>query len=150
MQIVEKQNTSQLGFPNIERSTPIKTFHNEAGELTGEIRFESGADGTWLQFDCECLDALPYCKAHCCSLNGLLVWPAELDKYEHLCEIDESNGTYVLEKGADGFCNCLDREKRLCQIHEDKPQTCREFHCTRGASQRGWKLSNRVNRHSMA
>ena len=52
MQIVEKKDTSQLDFPNIGRSTPIKTFYNEAGESTGEIRFESGADGTWLQFDC--------------------------------------------------------------------------------------------------
>jgi hypothetical protein len=117
---------------------------------TGEIRIETGADGAWLLFDCECTDALPYCKAQCCALLGTVVSPSELEKVDYAVDLDHNIGAFVLQRDADGFCAYLDRGCRACGIYDDRPQTCRDFHCTRGATQRGWKLNNAVHRQSMS
>jgi hypothetical protein len=45
---------------------------------SGEIAIETGGDGVFLRFDCDCLDALPYCKAACCGLSGIEVTAEEL------------------------------------------------------------------------
>jgi hypothetical protein len=128
-------------FPPIPRKTVLKELPS------GEIRMESGADGAWLLFDCDCLDALPYCKAQCCGLIGTVVFPEELETKELPVEFDGE--TLVMARDADGFCSCLNRETRTCEVYEDRPMTCQQFHCTRGASQRGWKLANSVNRQPL-
>lgn len=120
---------------------------------SGEISIEQGADGAWLRFDCDCTDALPYCFAQCCALRGTLVYEEEAEKKgipESILEIDEAIDEYVMKRDSDGFCTCLDRRTRLCEIHNRKPNTCANFHCTRGAHMRGWKLSNAVFRQSIA
>lgn len=115
---------------------------------SGEIAVEQGADGVYLRFDCDCIHALPVCQAQCCGLIGTVVFPEELKEISFPVDWDNELNQYVLQRGSDGFCRCLDRDTRLCQIYGDRPHTCREFHCTKGASQRGWKLSNRVSRQS--
>lgn len=127
--------------PDCPRKVVIKEVES------GEIRLEVGADGTFLLFDCECTDALPYCKAQCCGLVGTIVFQDELD--DKLLPVELDGESLVLTRDADGFCSCLDRRTRLCGIYPDRPRTCQNFHCTRGAHQRGWKLANRVHRQSM-
>jgi hypothetical protein len=126
-------------FPKVSRKMVI------ANVPSGEIRLEQGGDGLYLQFDCDCKDALPWCQAQCCGLMGIEVERNEAIKLEGLVEWDEGFEVPVMKRDADAFCTCLDRETRTCQIYSDRPSTCREFHCTRGASVRGWKLGNSVH-----
>jgi Putative zinc- or iron-chelating domain len=138
-------------FPFIPQRSVLKEFFDEDGDKSGEIRLELGADGTWLQFDCNCLDALPYCQAQCCALLGTTVQPQELDNFDYPVDFSiEGNGyTATMQRDADGFCTCLNKYTRTCEIYENRPQTCKQFHCTRGADVRGFKLANHVNRQSI-
>lgn len=105
---------------------------------SGQIVIEQG-NGTWIRFECDCRDALPYCQAQCCGLPGTIVLSEETD-LGYPIEFDEGLNHWVLERGSDTFCVCLDRTTRLCGIYDHRPQTCRAFHCTKGANMRGWKL----------
>ncbi|MEZ2278088.1 MAG: YkgJ family cysteine cluster protein [Microcoleus sp.] len=136
-------------FPKVNHQNTLKEFFDADGVKTGEIRLELGADGVWLQFDCDCTDALPYCQAQCCALIGTAVTPEEISIFDYPVDISDFTTTQlVMERGADGFCRCLDRDNRTCKIYDNRPATCRNFHCTRGADVRGWKLNNHVNRQS--
>lgn len=128
------------------QSVPRKQILVEVS--SGEISIETGADGAYLLFNCDCIDALPYCKAQCCALLGTTVELEELEILDDLVELDYS-GTPVMKRDADGFCACLNRDTRTCSIYEQRPQTCRQFHCTKGAEMRGWKLSNIVHRQNV-
>jgi Fe-S-cluster containining protein len=124
---------------------------------SGEIAIELGGDGVFLRFDCECLDALPYCKSVCCTLHGIDV---EKDELENRVT-GKANGEVIkatlsqlvtqceegpeMTRSSDSWCACNDRKTRLCGIYKDRPRTCREFHCTRGAGMRGWRLD--LSRH---
>lgn len=138
--VIEEESSS---FPKVERVKVI------ASVPSGEIRIEQGADGAWLLFDCDCKDALPYCQAQCCALIGTKVQPEEEERLGALIEWDDIHGMVIMKRDADGFCTCLNRETRTCNIYEQRPHTCRAFHCTRGAGVRGWKLSNSVNMQSL-
>lgn len=129
-------------FPDIPRRFVLRTVPS------GEIAIEQGADGIFLRFDCDCTHALPVCQAQCCALPGTVVFSNELSELDYPVEWDESINNFVLRRDSDGFCHCLDKNKRLCTIYKDRPHTCREFHCTRGADQRGWKIPNSVCRQS--
>lgn len=135
---------------HVPRVHVLQNFLGTDGEITGQITSQVGADGVWIQFDCECTDALPTCKAACCALRGTYLTPEEasLDFYD--CFVEEESGLPVLRRDADGWCTYLDRDTRRCSIYENRPQTCQKFHCTRGANVRGWKLSNAVHRHSIS
>lgn len=128
----------------IPRKQVLKSFPN------GEISLELGADGVYLRFDCDCLDALPYCQAQCCAMPGTVVFEEEAEEkgLRDLVEIDFSMNELVMVRDSDGFCGCLNRETRLCEIYGNRPDTCKRFHCTRGADARGWKLPNRLQRQS--
>lgn len=135
-------------FPRVGQQATLKEFFKN-GVKTGEIRMELGADGAWLQFDCDCIDALPYCQAQCCALIGTAVLPEELLEFNYPVDVQRNSETEItMQRSADGFCKCLNRENRTCGIYENRPETCKNFHCTRGADVRGWKLTNRVNRQS--
>ena len=136
-------------LPTVPRYQVLKEFFDDNGK-SGEIRLELGADGVWIQFDCECTDALPYCQAQCCALIGTAVLPEELANFDYPVDYSPEDSTpFTMQRDADGFCKCLDRSSRACSIYENRPQTCRAFHCTRGADVRGFKLSNRVIRQSV-
>ena len=130
-------------YPTIPRKHILKEVPS------GQISIEQGADGIYLRFDCDCLDALPICQAQCCGLPGTIVLPEEVETIEDfLLDWDDDNKAFVLQRDSDGFCSCLDRRTRMCGIYNNRPQTCKIFHCTRGASQRGWKIPNAVYRQS--
>lgn len=139
-----KQQAEVTNFPVIPRKQVLVELPS------GEIRSEIGADGAWLVFDADCGDCLPYCKAQCCALIGTVVHPDEQQKYQYAVDWDEACKALVLHRDADGFCTYLDRPTRRCAIYDQRPQTCRDFHCSRGVGQRGWKLANHVDRQSMA
>lgn len=132
----------------IPRITVIQEFKDETGNITGQITSQSGSDGTWLQFDCNCLDALPICRSQCCSLKGTFLTESEAQSGEYDCFTDPETGLPQLRRDADGACTYLDRETKLCSIYDRRPGVCQAFHCTRGAAVRGWKLANIVERHS--
>ncbi|MFB2921183.1 MULTISPECIES: YkgJ family cysteine cluster protein [Aerosakkonema] len=122
----------------------IRTFPS------GTMELELGADGVWLRFDCDCVDALPYCQAQCCALIGTIVFDEEVLNgaiNEGNLDIDRADNL-VMKRGSDGFCRCLNRQTRTCEIYENRPQTCKDFHCTRGADMRGWPLPNYVKRQA--
>ena len=127
-------------------SIPRKVILREVP--SGEIRIEDGADGAYLLFDCECLDALPYCRAQCCGLRGTIISPEEYHSNKYEAHWDEGVNGMVLKRDADGFCSCLDRETKRCNIYEERPNVCKNFHCTRDAMARGWKLNNSVSRQN--
>lgn len=126
----------------IERVTILKELPS------GNIRLELGADGVYLLFDADCLDCLPYCKAQCCSLHGIEIDEDEIDSLQDVATIvwNEVLDAYELKRDADGFCNCLNRETRRCNVYEQRPFTCRQFHCTRNAYSRGFKLPCNIER----
>jgi hypothetical protein len=129
-------------FPSVPQRHVLKRVPS------GEIATEIGADGIFLRFDCDCIDALPVCQAQCCALPGTVILPEELSEVNFPAAYDDELKVWVLERSSDGFCVCLDRRTRMCQIYEDRPQTCKAFHCTKGASQRGWKIPNSVYRQT--
>ena len=130
----------------ISRRNVLKQFQDG-----GEIATEIGADGVYLRFDCACLDALPFCQAQCCALRGTLVFEEEIKNNPELKNFvvaDQEFTAYLMARDSDGFCTCLDRSTRKCSIYEQRPDVCRQFHCTLGPHSRGWKLANKVHRQS--
>lgn len=126
---------------------------------SGQIVMEVGADGVFLRFECECVDALPYCKSACCALHGIDVEEDEIDQVEraasaqNLYNCDDPNRKFQLpvvirndddeptmRRGSDSWCVAIDRKTKACRIYEDRPKTCRDFHCTNAAGMRGWRL----------
>lgn len=135
-----------------EEHVPTIPYRQTLKEVpSGEIRIELGADGAYLLFDCDCLDAIPFCQAQCCSLKGIAVFPDdegfELDSPPYNLVYNDQLNFWEMQKGADGFCNCLNRETRRCGVYENRPFTCKDFHCTRGIGMRGFKLPNIMHRH---
>lgn len=123
----------------------------------GEVRIEDGDSGTWLLFDGDCMDMLPYCRAHCCGLTGTMVFEKDIDRFdkaygeevaEKLIDFHPQYDEFVMRRCADGRCIALDRDTHLCTVYENRPATCQKYHCTRGANMRGWKLTNHVNRQN--
>lgn len=131
------------GEPKIDRRYTLSKV------ASGEIAIEQGADGIFLRFDCDCIDALPVCQAQCCGLRGTAVSSEELELINYPVDYDDQLGVYVLARSSDGFCACLDRRSRMCAIYDQRPDTCKEFHCTKGSSQRGWKIPNKVFRQDI-
>ena len=143
-----KKNPSGHDFPVLAHRIVLQEVPS------GVIAMERGADGTFLRFDCECEDALPYCQSMCCSLHGIAV---DEDEVDPVCEafarvskepqtkfnlpvINNDEGEPEMVRSCDSWCVALDRGTRACTIYNDRPKTCRDFHCTRGENQRGWRL----------
>jgi hypothetical protein len=141
-------STQLMTVKKVDKPEPIPRQVVLKEVPSGQIRIEDGADGTYLLFDCECLDALPYCRAQCCALRGTIITPEEYHSEKYQAYWDEGVNGMVLKRDADGFCYCLDRENKRCNIYEDRPKVCRNFHCTRDANARGWKLANHVHRQN--
>lgn len=140
MSITESNSGAIANPPKLPRTQILVTVPS------GEVRIEDGADGAYLVFDCDCLDALPYCRAQCCGLRGTCVHPEEIEHAGYKVDWDEEMQRFVLHRDADSMCHYLNRESKTCDIYENRPQTCRDFHCSRGALMRGWKLANSVSR----
>lgn len=126
-------------FDHVESRTVLKKVPS------GQIVSENGGDGVFLRFECSCDDALPFCKATCCSLYGTIVQPHEVEQFKELgladtVQYDPATCTWIMARSSTGYCRQNDPETRRCKIYENRPATCQEFHCTQHASARGWQL----------
>lgn len=104
---------------------------------SGKIELVYNGVYSTLQFNCHCLDALPFCKAMCCrQRQGFTVIltqkEAEAKKYKTK-QHPQSKGVQVLQADPTGqFCVYLDNDKNTCSIHEDSPWMCGAYHCSPG------------------
>lgn len=119
-------------FTAIRKEIVLKEFDS------GKITLEEGGDGIYLRFDCDCLDALLYCRASCCALPGISITAKEL--LGGLYDYQDADGTAELTRRADGYCVYNSPKDHRCVIYKNRPGTCSSFHCTKGPNMRGWRL----------
>ena len=106
---------------------------------SGTIEIVSDGPMTMLQFNCECMDALPYCKAMCCksrlAFNTHLT-PGEIAANK-FTSTPGPNGLVVLETKNNGWeCTYLEKSGH-CEVHHDKPANCKNWHCSPGGPTEG-------------
>jgi len=113
-----------------ERTTIAST---KSGPI--ELVLIQGAAMT-LQFNCECLDALPYCKAMCCRLRSGLNVLLDVDEVQKF-KSRPFKGHHILQSQPEtDACVYLSRDC-LCQTHSDKPRMCKAWHCSPGGKGEG-------------
>ena len=88
--------------------------------------FEAG-----VEIDCE--NRVHLCKAACCRLPFAL---STQDIREGIVRWNLGR-PYMIEQGADGYCNHLERGTCGCTIYENRPVPCRAFDCRN--DKRIWK-----------
>ncbi|HYE18901.1 MAG TPA: YkgJ family cysteine cluster protein [Tepidisphaeraceae bacterium] len=90
----------------------------------------------------------PQCRAACCTQNGhafaVLLQPHEYARFAPFAVPlsvigDDGRPTVerVLPYTDTGRCQFLDPATKLCAIYDDRPQSCRNFECTRFYNQFG-------------
>lgn len=88
-----------------------------------------------MEFNCKCLDALPFCKGMCCRRPmgfSVELEADELWKFPHR-EHPTQKGVFILavdEKTR--ACVYLDDETSKCKIHDRKPKMCSRWGCSPG------------------
>lgn len=93
-----------------------------------------------IQFNSDCTDALPYCRAACCRLRSgynVLLQEDEVDKYDSVPHPNQEGKFILKSKEEDLSCIYLDSEKSMCTIHETKPWACKVWHCSPEGSANG-------------
>ena len=73
----------------------------------------------------DCASRIPLCHATCCRLPFAL---SKQDVREGIVRWDLGQ-PYMIDQGADGCCNHLDRSARACTIWNNRPVPCRGFDC---------------------
>jgi hypothetical protein len=111
---------------------------------SGKIELVWNGVYSTLQFSCECLDALPYCKAMCCRLRQgftVLLNDAEIKSGKYKTRpFPQDPQLRVLQRSEDGnSCFYLDSDKSVCTIHGGHPTMCRDYHCSPGGKGFGVK-----------
>jgi hypothetical protein len=89
-----------------------------------------------LQFNCDCMDALPYCKALCCRMRSgvnVLLDPDEIGKFKS----KPYRGNYILQSNPETDACAHLSAKCECTVHQDKPRMCRAWHCSPGGKGEG-------------
>lgn len=102
-----------------------------------------------LQFNCNCSDALPMCKAMCCRMRtnyNVELKANELEKFDSQQILGKGDRSFLPAK-PDASCLYLTDES-LCEVHNDKPENCITWHCSPGGvgdrlirRDAGWLLS---------
>jgi Fe-S-cluster containining protein len=109
---------------------------------SGKIELVWNGTYSTLQFNGECTEMLPYCKAMCCRLRQgftVLLEDSEVAKYKNR-PFPQDPQLRVLERSEDGnSCYYLDAEKSLCTIHGQHPLMCQKYHCSPGGKGHGVK-----------
>jgi hypothetical protein len=118
---------------------------------SGRIEIIHNGVFTVLQYNTSCEDALPYCKGMCCGLRAgynVLLKPGEEKEFESIPH-PMYLGRYMLASDPkDMHCVYQDKMNGFCTIHSNKPQGCRDWHCSPGGQGEdvvkrdlGWFLS---------
>jgi Fe-S-cluster containining protein len=98
-----------------------------------ELVFNRDMGYSTLQFNCECTDAMPYCKAMCCRLRqgfSVLLRPDEISKYKNR-PFPRDPELRIVDNSPDGkSCYYLDSDEAKCTIHGEHPQMCKDYHCS--------------------
>lgn len=95
---------------------------------SGPIELHFNGNQLVMQYNCNCLDALPICHAACCRYRPFYnVSPEESGKYK--TEEHPDDHKLLVLQHVDGHCIHLDNNS-LCEVHEDKPCICKKWHCS--------------------
>lgn len=86
-------------------------------------------NGLWvlLQFNCSCIDALPYCHAMCCRSFSIGVQADEAHKFKTKPHPITKQPTLL--RNDLNVCQHLQGDCK-CEVHTDKPNMCRRWHCS--------------------
>jgi Fe-S-cluster containining protein len=124
------------GVGNTQR-TVLRELNSGAIELVWDGVF------TRIEFNCSCLEALPFCNAMCCRQRpgySIELEDHELSKFAH-----KSHPSYPdiqLVQTAGNGLDCIYLEDGKCSVHTDKPEMCQKWHC----SPRGEVSDSRIER----
>jgi len=77
------------------------------------------------EVEIDCASRIPLCHASCCRLPFAL---SKQDVREGIVHWDLGQ-PYMIDQGADGYCNHLDRSACACTIWKNRPVPCRGFDC---------------------
>lgn len=101
-----------------------KAFRDKGmGVVLQEPEYDKYAYESNVEIDCE--KRIPHCKAACCRLPFAL---SAQDIREGVVQWELSR-PYMIEQGADGYCNHLGRDTQGCTIYDQRPVPCRAFNC---------------------
>lgn len=93
-----------------------------------------------LQFNAECLDALPFCKGMCCKLQNYLsvqLNNKEITKFgQRVARSDETIPPGLIPVKS-GTTECKYSQDNLCSVHTHKPERCKSWHCSPGGKGEG-------------
>ena len=113
---------------------------------SGTIDIELVDGQIYLQFNCGCKDAIPFCHAYCCRNRpniNVLISDEENGKYN-----TKMVGPFRVLNWIGSACIYLSGRER-CSIHRKKPEDCKRWHCSpRGAGteiksrEKGWLISS--------
>lgn len=79
-----------------------------------------------------CAERVHLCKAACCRLPFAL---SKQDIREGIVQWDLGQ-PYLIDQGADGYCNHMERTTCACTIYDQRPVPCRGYDCRQ--DQRIW------------
>jgi hypothetical protein len=94
-----------------------------AGVVFQDPEFDKYAFEKGVEIDCA--SRIPLCHATCCRLPFAL---SKQDVREGIVRWDLGQ-PYMIDQGADGYCNHLDRSACTCTIWKNRPVPCRGFDC---------------------
>lgn len=101
-----------------------------------------------LQFNANCVDCLPYCKAMCCRSFSIGLDDDEKQKFTQIRKHPFIPNGAMLLRNEDRSCVYLQDDCK-CGVHNDKPRMCKRFACSPGCQpgdetitrrDAGWKL----------
>jgi Fe-S-cluster containining protein len=102
----------------------LKRFHqHDPGVAIQEPDQDKYAFQQTVKIDCE--NRIHLCKAACCKM----VFPLSRQDIEEGVIKWELHRPYVIAKGADGYCQHLDRKCLVCTAHAQRPLPCRAYDC---------------------
>jgi hypothetical protein len=84
-----------------------------------------------IEFNCNCMDALPLCNGMCCrkrSGYSVELEEDELGFYQH--RYHPITGAAILATTEDGMTCIYHRIDGKCGIHNRRPKMCRQWHCS--------------------
>jgi hypothetical protein len=102
----------------------LKRFiQHDAGVAIQEPDQDKYAFTPTVKIDCE--NRVHLCKAACCKM----VFPLSRQDIEEGAIKWDLSKPYVIAKGADGYCQHLDRTCLGCTVHALRPIPCRAYDC---------------------
>jgi len=108
---------------------------------SGTIDIVENEDKQYLQFNCSCADALPFCKAMCCKGRprfNVQLMDGESEKFKSI--LHPNGSLKILDHNAGSCCYLKDNK---CLVHDDKPEICGKWHCSPGGVGEGIKLRDK-------